>query len=126
MPVSVVPGRRLLVVEDDYFWADELSGGLRRAGAAVLGPVGTVEAALSLLGDGPEPEAAVIDLNLRGERADPVVDRLLGRGVPVLLVTGYDGAALSEAYAALPRVEKPVVVASVLAALTALLSAPAA
>lgn len=118
---SALQGRRVLVVEDDYFWADELSAGLRRVGVAVLGPTGTITSALDLLAPEPDLDAAVIDMNLRGERADPVADRLLELGVPVLLVTGYETATLSPAYAALPCLEKPVGLGPVLAALGRLL-----
>ncbi|SFL67008.1 CheY chemotaxis protein or a CheY-like REC (receiver) domain [Methylorubrum salsuginis] len=113
--------RRVLVVEDDYFWADELAGGLRRAGVAVLGPTGTLASALALLAPEPELDGAVIDMNLRGERADPLVDRLLALRVPVLLVTGYECSSLSVAHAGLPCLEKPVALAPVLNALSRLL-----
>lgn len=118
---NLLRDRRILVVEDDYFWADELGGGLRRAGAAVLGPIGTVASALSLLAPEPDLDAAVIDMNLRGERADPVANRLLALRVPVLLVTGYDCSSLCEAHAHLPCLEKPVALDTVLAALSRLL-----
>lgn len=118
---SQLQDRRILVVEDDYFWADELGGGLRRAGAAVLGPTGTVASALALLAPEPDLDAAVIDMNLRGERAEPVADRLLALRVPVLLVTGYECSSLCEAHAHLPCLEKPVALDAVLGALSRLL-----
>lgn len=114
---NLLRGRRVLVVEDDYFWADELTTGLRRAGAEVLGPTGTLASALALLAPEPDLDAAVIDMNLRGDRADPLVDRLIALKVPVLLVTGYECSSLSEAHAGLPCLEKPVALAAVLTAL---------
>lgn len=120
MPESVVCDRRVMVVEDDYFWADELSSGLRRAGAAVIGPVGNVQAALDLVRTEANLDAAIIDMNLKGERADALADFLIERGVPVLLVTGYDWNALPLAYGALKRLEKPVAFGAVLAALDSL------
>lgn len=117
MPESVVRDRRVMVIEDDYFWADELSSGLRRAGATVVGPVGNLQAAQELVRTETRIDAAIIDLNLRGERADSIADRLIDQGVPVLLVTGYEAEALPLAYAALKRLEKPVALAAVLTAL---------
>ncbi len=111
----------MLVVEDDYFWADELSRGLRRAGVVVLGPTGTLASALALLAPEPDLDAAVIDMNLRGERAEPLVDRLLSLRVPVLLVTGYECSSLTVAHADLPCLEKPVALSAVLTALGRLL-----
>ena len=35
------------------------------------------------------------------------MDMLLAHGVPVVLATGYDVSALPQAYAHLPRCEKP-------------------
>lgn len=119
---SLLRDRRVLVVEDDYFWADELSSGLRRSGVAVLGPTGTVASALGLLAPEPDLDAAVIDMNLRGERADPVVDRLLALSVPLLLVTGYECSSMTGAHAGLPCLEKPVALDVVLRALSRLLT----
>ena len=39
-------GRRVLVVEDEYYLADDIGRALRSAGADVAGPVGEVEDAL--------------------------------------------------------------------------------
>ena len=46
MRESTLSGRRVLFVEDEYFLADALDAALREAGATVLGPVPSVEAAL--------------------------------------------------------------------------------
>lgn len=113
MPESALTGRRVLVVEDEYFLADELDVALRAAGAVVLGPAPTVEAALALLADG-KLSAAVVDVNLGGEMAYAVADALLASGTPFLFTTGYDRASLPENYAAVWRLEKPVEAAVVI------------
>ena len=41
--------RRVLIVEDEYFLADDLAQALRRLGAEVIGPVPTQAQALALL-----------------------------------------------------------------------------
>lgn len=124
LPESTVQGRRLLIVEDDFFWADELSQTLRRAGASVLGPVATIEAALILLDAQPLPHAALLDIDLRGRRAHAVAEHLLARRIPFLIMTGFDAPFLPENLAAHPRLEKPIAPGTVLTALAALLSDP--
>ena len=104
----LLAGLSVLVIEDEYYLADELSNAVRAAGGAVLGPVPSIEAALDLLGHQANPDAAVLDVNLGGEMAYPVADALLSRGVPFLFLTGYDQAALPRRYATVPRMEKPV------------------
>ena len=46
---SPLRGRRILVVEDDYLLAESLNDLLAEAGAKVVGPVGNVPEALSLV-----------------------------------------------------------------------------
>ena len=69
-------GVRLLIVEDEYFLAQDLADHFQSLGAKVVGPAGTVADALSLLGLH-EVEGAVLDVNLRGERVYPVADALI-------------------------------------------------
>ena len=100
--------RRVLVVEDEYLVAQDLAQELEDLGVEVLGPVARVEDALALLASGAaQPDAAVLDVNLGGRMAFPVVDVLRGRGVPIVFVTGYDPASLPQAYARVPCCEKP-------------------
>jgi CheY-like chemotaxis protein len=100
--------RRILVVEDEYLLADELTIQLADRGATVLGPASSVRAALSLIEAEGELDGAILDVNLGGEPAYPVADTLRERGVPVLFTTGYDAAALPERFQDVPRCEKPV------------------
>ena len=101
-------GRRILVVEDDTMLADDLRRDLGKQGAEVVGPVPTVADALELVAREGPLDAAVLDVNLRGERVFPVVDALRARGVPLAFTTGYEQWALPDAYADVPRCEKPI------------------
>ena len=101
-------GRRVLVVEDEYFIADEMRDAFEKAGAEVLGPVPTVEAALDLLSRTSALDGAVLDINLVGEVGYPVAEALMRRGVPFVFATGYDGAVIPTTYDAVARFEKPV------------------
>jgi DNA-binding response OmpR family regulator len=107
MSEGALSGHRILVIEDDYFLADECNRKLRAAGAAVLGPVPSVEAALELLGSNDAPDLVLLDVNLGGQMAYPVADALVAKKIPFLFMTGYDQSSLPERFAAIHRVEKP-------------------
>ncbi len=113
---NALGGKRILVVEDDYFIAKGLVRDLGRAGAAVIGPVPTVAEALAAIA-AEVPDAAVVDVNLRGEMAYPVVDALAKRGVPFAFATGYSPGALPSRYADVPHCDKPVELGELAAAL---------
>jgi two-component SAPR family response regulator len=101
-------GRRILLVEDDYLIATELARFFSSRGATVIGPAGTVSAALRLLERTEEVDLAMIDMNLRGEMAFPIADKLQERGIRFAFATGYDEDAIPSRYRAVPRCEKPV------------------
>lgn len=105
---SKLTGRRLLVVEDEYFLADDLASRFRAQGASVVGPVASVDDALDLLDGGEAVDCAVLDLNLQGEKAFPIADLLLAREVPFVFATGYDASAIPDRFAGVKRCEKPV------------------
>lgn len=108
---------RILVVEDEYLLADELSQELSEEGATVLGPVPTVKDALAVLEIGAMPDGAILDVNLGGEPVFAVADVLIEQGIPMVFTTGYDAAALPERFQHLPRCEKPVNIRRITAAL---------
>lgn len=87
-------GKRILVVEDEALIAVMVEDMLTDMGSIVVGPAGTIEAALQLaLRE--TLDAAVLDVNVRGERIDPLAEALLARGVPVLFATGYGEVRLA-------------------------------
>ena len=105
---GALTGRRVLVVEDEYFLADDMAQALQKLGAEVVGPVETRDKALALLSsDAGRIDAAVLDINLRGQTAFPVAEALIERGVPVVFATGYDQSSVPSAYKDVPRWEKP-------------------
>lgn len=99
---------RLLVVEDEYFIAQEIAEALRMAGYEVVGPCATVPAALALLGDGKSCDAAVLDASLRNVSSSPVADALAERGIPFVVVSGFSADQLPPRMAAGPVMTKPV------------------
>lgn len=97
---------RILIVEDEYYLADDLARALELHGAEVVGPVGSLNEADALVGEG-NFDCAILDINLRGEMAFPVADRLESKGIPFLVASGYNSAAIPDRFLAVPRVEKP-------------------
>src|SRR5690349_14722499 len=105
--VGVLAHRRVLVVEDEYYLADDMAQALQKLGAEIVGPVPTRDKALALLASGERIDAAVLDINLKGQTVYPVADALRERGVPFVFATGYDPSAIPAAYVEVPRWEKP-------------------
>ena len=102
-----LPGVQVLVVEDQYLVADSLCFLLEGLGARVLGPAPTVARALELSAQA--PDAAVLDVDLRGECSAELALRLRQRGVAVVFLTGYEPAErLPEELRSLPALSKPV------------------
>lgn len=111
-------GARVLVLEDEFFIADDLARALREKGAEPVGPVSTVKEAEVIVAEG-RLDAAILDLNLHGEMASDLVGRLLVAKVSCLIVSGYAEDALPQSVSYVPRLEKPVSPASVIECLAA-------
>lgn len=109
--------RHVLVVEDDYLIAAALAEELADRAAVVIGPAPSVERALILVDGAGQLDLAVLDVNLRGEEVYPVADVLAGKGIPFVLVTGYDRHAIPDRYRQGLILEKPVETSAVLSAL---------
>lgn len=109
--------QRILVVEDEYLLAYDLRRDLEAAGAQVLGPSATVAGALRLLDGAGLPDAAVLDVNLGGDKVFPLARTLRSCGVPLVFVTGFEAWALPREFADVPCYEKPVQMTQVLRAL---------
>jgi CheY-like chemotaxis protein len=105
---SPLAGSRVLIVEDEYFLADDARSILSDVGAEVLGPVASVSAARDFIESGAGIDGVLLDVNLRGEMAFEIAERLQTRAIPFAFVTGYDRMALPDRFADVPRLEKPV------------------
>jgi len=104
---AALTGLRVLVVEDEFLVALDLSSILDDLGCVVLGLAATVPEALRLLAADP-PDVTLLDINLDGARATPVALALAlaADGVPFIAVTAY--ASLPEpVFDGVPVVGKP-------------------
>ena len=113
---SALQGRRVLILEDEYYLADDLAGALALRSATVVGPISDIAEATRMLEESAF-DCAVLDMNLHGEMAFKLAGRLKDEGVPFVIATGYGGASLPDALADVPRVEKPADPAQVVALL---------
>lgn len=106
MAVSRPKALRILVVEDDFLVGLQLEQDLDAEGHSVLGPFASLASAT----EAASREAfdlAILDVNLRGQPVYPLADELLARGLPVILLTGYQLSDLPERFRATPHVAKP-------------------
>ncbi|WP_076068276.1 response regulator [Sphingomonas montana] len=106
-------GRAILVVEDEYLLAQELCAGLAAESAHVIGPAATVKQGEDFLRNTSELDAAILDVNLRGEQVFRLADMLVERKVPFMFTTGYDASIIPDRFAHVARYEKPLRVSQI-------------
>ena len=109
---------RVLIIEDEYFLADDLVKALQALGAHVIGPVSELPDAISVQRD--DFDVAVIDINLRGYLAYPIADELMRIGKPFIFTTGYGADTIPHRFRQVQRFEKPYELENVTAAVTEL------
>ena len=102
-----IAGRRFLVVEDEYYLADDVRSVLSQAGAEVVGPLATLDEAQAFIASGAGVDGVFLDVNLRGSLAFGLADTLQAQDVPFAFITGYDMAALPTCFADVPKLQKP-------------------
>ncbi|WP_407189374.1 response regulator [Bradyrhizobium centrosematis] len=107
-PRGPLAGRRIFIVEDEYFLADDIGNAFRALGAEIAGPAGHFEDAVKILNDGSVLDAAVLDVNIRSDMIFPVARELKVRGVPFVFTTGYDKVAVGPEFHDVPLLEKPI------------------
>jgi CheY-like chemotaxis protein len=101
-------GRRVLVIEDEYFIADDMTRALASLGAEVIGPIGEIKEAQRILDAGTRIDGAVLDINIRSEMIFPLARTLRSRNVPFVFTTGYDKGSLGSEFDDVPVWEKPL------------------
>ena len=120
--MTQLEGLKVLVVEDELLIAAEMEAMLEDLGCQVLGPFSRVGHALDAL-DALDIDAALLDVNVRGEMIFPVAEKLRARGVPIVFCTGYaDLPNIPEPLRGHVRLSKPCAATSVEAALRAQLA----
>jgi len=102
---GLLAGMRILVVEDNFFVAEDLC---RLIGAALGAPTlaGTVEEALAALTNGPF-EGAFIDVGLKSGTSIEIARQLQAKNIPFVIMTGYAREQLAPELRAAPYLAKP-------------------
>jgi CheY-like chemotaxis protein len=106
--VMKLEGKRVLLVEDEYFIVQDLARDFAAAGAIVIGPAATLPDALRLVASSGPLDGAVLDINLKGEMVYPLADALMNRGVAFVFSTGYDSEVIPSRFDGIIRCEKPI------------------
>lgn len=119
--MSALAGRRILLVEDEAIIAAMVEDMLTQLGAHVVGPASSISAGLSLA-DTEVVDAAVLDVNIRSNRIDPIVDLMRTRHIPFVFATGY-GASAAAVTGREPVIEKPYTMEKLESALALVLRA---
>ena len=97
-------GLTILIAEDQFLIAMGLEDLLTDYSATCLGPVGSNDSALEMIAAS-RLDMALLDVNLRGERIDPVADCLAAMGTPFIFTTGHGEDGLPPAHR--PVIAKP-------------------
>ena len=104
---SALAGRRILVVEDEYFLADDLKKILAKHGAEVLGPVATLGEGLRIIESAGQINFALLDVQLRGKDVFAISAALKSRNIPFVFTTGFGAKKIPPEFEDAPRFEKP-------------------
>lgn len=118
---SPLSGRRVLVVEDEYFLADDLVRALAALGAQTIGPYGDVDEATHVVDRDVAIDAAIMDVNLRDELIFPLARTLRARKVPFVFTTGYDSSSIDAEFQDVQLWGKPLDIRALTSELTAMI-----
>jgi CheY-like chemotaxis protein len=120
---SRLAGLRVFAVEDESIVAMQLEDILCDLGCDLVDLAMRLQKALDRLAEEPVIEAAVLDVNIAGEKVYPVAERLRERGVPIVFATGYGRGGLQPEWQDCEVIQKPYTEAQIADALVRALDA---
>ena len=103
--MSGVAGKRVFILEDEPIIAMTLEDMLEEMGCLLAGSAASL-AEGARLARAVDADLAILDVNVNGERSDPVAQILRERSIPYLFATGY-GATLRDNGEEAPIIGKP-------------------
>jgi DNA-binding response OmpR family regulator len=104
---TLAAGATILVVEDEALIATQIEDVLTQAGYVVLGPSPRLADAFHQYYR-MQPDAALLDINVAGERSFPLAEFLKAKGVPFAFCSGYGEAGdVPEQFRDVPLIVKP-------------------
>jgi len=105
---GALAGRRILIVEDEYFIAAEIRLMLEEHGADVIGPVADIRKANIAIASGGRIDCAILDIDVNGQAVFPVIPLLREQGIPWIYVSGFSEPLVPVHLRARAHLEKPV------------------
>lgn len=118
-------GLRVFAVEDESIVAMQLEDILADLGCDLVELAMRLPRALRRLDEQPAIDAAVLDVNIAGEKIYPVAERLRAAGVPIVFATGYGRDGLLPEWQTFTVIQKPYTEAQIAEALCTVLRADA-
>ncbi|MBC7637187.1 MAG: response regulator [Acetobacteraceae bacterium] len=113
---------RILIVEDEPLIGLMLEEVLLNAGFEIAGLATKLEPALAIIASG-ACDVAILDANLAGESSAPAAVALTARGVPFVVLSGYNAEQRDKAFAGALSLKKPIKPETLIAALRNILPA---
>ena len=104
--MSLLAGRRVLVVEDEPIIAMALEDMLVDLGCEVVGPAATLAQAQALA-ESAAIDAAMLDININSGRSYVIADELRRRAIPFAFATGYGEEGIENGGGDAPVLQKP-------------------
>jgi DNA-binding response OmpR family regulator len=101
-----IAGLRVMVFEDDFLLAGTLADVLGRLGCTVVRCIAMFDHAMEAVAT-EDFDIAVVDLQLQGITAYPLLDRLAERGIPCIIASCRSRADIPPRYASVPTISKP-------------------
>ena len=105
-----MPGKRILLVEDNTLIAMDIAMSLQEQGYTVSGPVRNEAEAFDLLSR-ETPDIAILDVHLgRDTNSFGIANELLNRKIPLFFLTGYSESTINvpDTLVGTTRLGKPV------------------
>ena len=116
-------GKRILVIEDEPLVSMEIESNLANAGCEIVGPAATLDRA-KILVEAADYDAALVDVNLKGQPVDELATLLTKKNRPFAFVTGYGRDALPSGFRGAVVLGKPFSADQLLATAEVLLYQP--
>ena len=98
--------KRILIVEDEPLIAFDLEQVVKQYGGLVVGPAYTLAPALDFAGT-QALDGAILDVQLQGKLATPIIACLSRRGIPCVIHTGRHDPSLTSEWPDIPVINKP-------------------
>jgi CheY-like chemotaxis protein len=105
--LKVNHGDEILLVEDEPLVAMMLTDMLTEMGLRVNGPHGTLADAM-IAAHSSDLKAAILDVNLGGDKIYPVAEILAGQNISFVFVTGYGRDSIDPRFGDVVILQKPI------------------